>query len=160
MNTLATPSRGAVVEASHAEAERRLPELTAVFRRLQHKAQQARAQREQLVDAIAAAGPAAGVLAKRLEDLDECTEHAAARQQELQAEIAAGRGAGVDVDHLREALADFDPSWTELFPREQIRVLRLLIEEVRHDARTTEVSITFRPAGVQALAAELQGAGR
>lgn len=149
-----------VVKAMHTEAERRLPELTAELRRLQHEAQQARVQREQMVDAIAAAGPAAGVLAQRLQEVDERMERAATRQQELQAEIAAGHGEGVDVDHLRTALADFDPIWNALFPREQIRVLRLLIEEVRYDARTTEVAITFRPGGVQALATELQGASR
>ena len=62
--------------------------------------------------------------------------------------------AAIDEDDLRTALADFEPVWDELFTAERVRIVRLLVEDVRFDADRSEVSITFRPGGVRALAAE------
>ena len=58
----------------------------------------------------------------------------------------------VNADELRDALADLEPVWAELFPKEQARVLDLLIERVVFDAEAGEVAITFRPDGPRSLA--------
>ncbi len=38
-----------------------------------------------------------------------------------------------------------------LTPKEQVRVLELLIERVEYDGEAGTVSVTFRPTGIRAL---------
>ncbi len=52
------------------------------------------------------------------------------------------------------ALFAFGPVWETLSPREQARVVRLLIERVDYDGKAGTVSLTFRPSGIQALSQE------
>lgn len=61
---------------------------------------------------------------------------------------------GIDPADLREALRAFDPVWDRLTTPEQARVIQLLVERVEYDGAAGRVAITFRPAGVRALAAE------
>jgi len=53
------------------------------------------------------------------------------------------------------ALADFDPVWENLSPREQARIVELLVERVAYDATQESVSVSFRPAGFKAFAGGL-----
>ena len=76
------------------------------------------------------------------------------RLRDLQREIAANGENGVDLSHLRVALAGFQPIWDQLFPREQERILRLLIERITYDPETGDADIELRPCGIEALAAE------
>ncbi len=61
----------------------------------------------------------------------------------------------VDEAEIAAALADFDTVWDCLAPREQGRVVELLVERVAYDGGTGSISITFRPAGIKTLAGEL-----
>jgi hypothetical protein len=47
----------------------------------------------------------------------------------------------------------FDGVWDTLQPREQARVIELLIESVVWDGEAESVSITFQPTGIKTLAA-------
>ena len=53
------------------------------------------------------------------------------------------------------ALADFDALWASLAPREQARVVELLVERVAYDGPGGSVAITFRPSGIRTLGPEL-----
>jgi site-specific DNA recombinase len=76
------------------------------------------------------------------------------RREELDAEAnAIGTGA-VDPDALRIALAGFQPIWNTLFPREQERILRLLIERITYHPDGGDVDLELRPCGINVLAAE------
>ena len=57
----------------------------------------------------------------------------------------------IDPKELRQALSDLEPTWAELFPAEQKRVLTLLLERVEFDATEGEVAITFRPGAPRGL---------
>ena len=46
----------------------------------------------------------------------------------------------------------FVPVWENLSPREQGRIIHLLVERVAYDAEHEPVAITFRSTGVRALA--------
>ena len=59
-------------------------------------------------------------------------------------------------ESVATALAEFDGVWEALVPREQARVLELLIEGVEHDGESGDVAITFRPTGIKTLAAEFE----
>ena len=48
-----------------------------------------------------------------------------------------------------------DPQvWDTLSPREQARVIRLLVEQVNYDGEKGTVSVTFHPSGIKVLADE------
>lgn len=50
--------------------------------------------------------------------------------------------------------------WGSLTPREQVRVVQLLVERVDYDGSKGKVSISFRPAGIKTLAGELADQGK
>ena len=62
---------------------------------------------------------------------------------------------GVNPIELQAALMALEAVWAELFPREQARILRLLMEEVQYDAARNEVTFTFRPGGWKGIALDL-----
>lgn len=57
-------------------------------------------------------------------------------------------------DQVREALAQFDPLWGELFPGEQSRIIQLLVERV--DVSLEGLEIRLRSNGLASLLGELQ----
>ena len=59
----------------------------------------------------------------------------------------------LDEQEVIEALAALEPVWDELYPAEQARILRLLIERVV--VAPEGISITLHAAGIRSLVAEL-----
>lgn len=57
----------------------------------------------------------------------------------------------VDEREVVRALSLFDPVWESLTPREQARIVQLLVERVNYDGQNGIVSTTFRPTGIKAL---------
>ena len=55
---------------------------------------------------------------------------------------------------VREAFERLDPTWDELFPAEQARLVQLLVERV--DVKTDGIAIRLRTRGLTALLAELR----
>lgn len=66
------------------------------------------------------------------------------------------RSAGLSPNVVREALADFDRIWDELFPAEQARLVRLLVERV--DVSDGGIRVRLRTEGLRDVIHELQGA--
>jgi hypothetical protein len=66
-------------------------------------------------------------------------------------------GAAEDTDleegDVIEALGVLEPVWDELYPAEQARIMRLLIERI--DVAPDGISVTLRAAGIRSLVAEL-----
>jgi site-specific DNA recombinase len=52
-----------------------------------------------------------------------------------------------------EALGALEPVWDELYPAEQARILRLLIDRI--DVASDGISVTLHAAGIRSLVAEL-----
>jgi site-specific DNA recombinase len=65
------------------------------------------------------------------------------------------RAAGLDVAAVKEALADFDRIWSELFPAEQARLVRLLVERV--DVSGDGIRVRLRTEGLRDVIGELRG---
>ena len=63
---------------------------------------------------------------------------------------------GLTEGEVREALCDLDPLWDELFPGEQARVLRLLVERV--EVHPDGLNLRFRIDGLQTLVADIANA--
>ena len=54
-----------------------------------------------------------------------------------------------DRDVVEHALREFDPVWNSLSPREQERVLKLLVQPVDYNGESGQVEITFEPDGFE-----------
>lgn len=74
------------------------------------------------------------------------------RATEVRERIVALSRDIVDQREVENALSLFDPVWETLTPREQARVIQLLVERVDYDGRRGTIAITFRPNGIKALA--------
>jgi site-specific DNA recombinase len=58
-------------------------------------------------------------------------------------------------EKVTKALSAFDPVGETLAPNEQARVIELLVEKVEYDGHDEQVTVTFHPTGIKALADEL-----
>ena len=67
------------------------------------------------------------------------------------AELQSGLIGEADV---QTAFADFGGLWASLSPREQRRVIHLLVARVEFDAVESAIDVTFHATGIQALAHE------
>ena len=61
----------------------------------------------------------------------------------------------VSTQEVTDALAALDPVWETLAPKEQARIVRLLVERVEYDGEKGKVTMTFRPSGLRALGEDL-----
>lgn len=91
----------------------------------------------------------------RLADAHDRIRDAERRVTEIDDELAVLGSDLLEERDVAAALADFDAVWECLAPREQSRVIDLLVERVAYDGAGGSVSITFRPSGIKALAGEL-----
>ncbi|MCC7409110.1 MAG: recombinase family protein [Phycisphaeraceae bacterium] len=98
---------------------------------------------------------ASGAASLELADTQERLHVSEQRATQIRAEIVALEGEMVDEREVQTALSAFNPVWDTLSPREQARIIRLLVERVDYDGKAGTVAVTFRPNGIKALAQEL-----
>jgi len=91
----------------------------------------------------------------RLADSQEHVRVAERRLTEIDNELASLRSKLMDEAEVARALADFDKLWETLAPREQSRVLDLLVERVDYDGEHGRISLTFHATGIKSLTNEL-----
>jgi site-specific DNA recombinase len=89
-----------------------------------------------------------------LADLQERLRLAEQRGAEIQARLAALDRERITEQEVAAALGGFDPVWEALRPREQARIVQLLVERIDYDGGAGTIAITFHPAGLKTLAAE------
>jgi site-specific DNA recombinase len=90
----------------------------------------------------------------RTAEVEERSLAAERRIAETGEEIARLVATDVSEEQVEAALGEFESVWGRLTPKEQARVLALLIERVDHDGKDGSVEITFYPTGMKALAAQ------
>lgn len=78
------------------------------------------------------------------------------RLSEIDSELTRLDQNAISDAEVARSLADFDKIWQSLAPREQARILELLIDRVDYDGERGQVSLTFRPCGIRSLTHELQ----
>jgi hypothetical protein len=71
-------------------------------------------------------------------------------------ETGAADDAVLEEGDVIEALGALEPVWDELYPAEQARILRLLIERIA--VAPDGISVTLHAAGIRSLVTELAGA--
>jgi len=117
--------------------------------------QRLRNEERGLITNAANNGGAGSVLADRLADIQDRMQAVERRQTDIREQIIAMQGSLVDEADLKKALSLFDPVWEHLFPREQVRILRLLIERIDYHGGEGTLEITFRDVGIKTLREEL-----
>jgi site-specific DNA recombinase len=124
----------AALEAERASLERELARWSAEVR-----------------DVVAHVGPsdADSPAVARLADLQDRIRGAERRATEVREQMHAIRARSVDQQEVAQALARLDPVWNSLTPREQTRVVELLVERVDYDGARGKVAVTFHPNGIR-----------
>ena len=135
-------------------AERR--GVKAEGKRVEKEIGAARQDRDGLTAAIAkAGGRVEQALLSSLEAVQERITTLDTRLAEVRDREAALAAQHVDEADVTRALQAFDELWSVLLTPEKERVLGLLIERVTYDGATQKLEITFAPAGIATLAAEV-----
>ena len=78
-------------------------------------------------------------------------ETADRRSQQITMELAMLEAQRIDDQQIKNVLTGFDDLWQALPPKEQVRLVRLLIESVNFDGPGGNVAITFHPTGLKSL---------
>ncbi len=149
----------ATIAAAHAERKEQLAlvgaEIRDCERELQHVAEQ-----EGMLAVTAGQARRAGQVARRkLDALADQGDEQELRLKSLRAKQESLVTTTIDAEALRQAIESFDPIWEVLHPREQVRVMRLLIDEIRYDGESDELAIQFAADGVKFLLDENDGEG-
>jgi site-specific DNA recombinase len=71
----------------------------------------------------------------------------------LRRENIAAEHTELEEGDVIEALGALEPVWDELYPAEQARIMRLLVERI--DVAPDGISVTLHAAGIRSLVAEL-----
>jgi site-specific DNA recombinase len=138
------------VRQAHSQAARQADELAIEQRRLERELANYHRDLLALVRSPKA-GDDAGFSSARLADLQDRIASAERRLTEVGDEAERHRRNGVSESDVAAALAEFDPIWESLSPREQGRLLQLLIERVDYDGQEGLLSLTFHATGLASL---------
>jgi site-specific DNA recombinase len=135
------------LEEMQAQAKARIKNLEAENRRLARDLASYNAELRKL-----AARPATnGAATDRMADLQDRIRAGEQRATQVREELVRLAGELVDEEEAARALAAFDPVWETLTPREQVRLIRLLVQRVDYDGEKGTVSVSFHPAGIKTL---------
>lgn len=93
--------------------------------------------------------------ASRLGELNERIRTAEQRLTELRERAITLSREIVDEREVTRSMAAFDPVWETLTPKEQSRVMRLLVKRIDYDGDAGTVSLTFHPEGLRDLTDEV-----
>ena len=96
----------------------------------------------------------ASMAAERLDQVAAKSGSTTSRLTSLKRQLSYAQGQTIDADDLTTAIAQFDPIWDVLLPRERVRIVRLLIQQVDFNGETGTMGITFQPSGIKALVAD------
>jgi len=145
------------IEAVIADRVQNKPTLETEQRSLQAAYEASRSEAKRLVVALAQQSEGdSRSITERLAELDLRANQIETRLAEIQKAMLAMASRPIDRTDIANALSLFNPVWDGLKPREQARVLHLLIDHIDYDGEAGEIAITFHPTGISSLAHEVK----
>jgi site-specific DNA recombinase len=123
----------------------------AVIRRDRDDVHQERKRHYEELQHVATSGKTTTEITDRIEDLHRRLSEADRRLSDLESRITELEDETISQAEARSVFADFDGLWASLIPREQARLLKLLISAVEYDGKAGAVSVTFRPTSIRSL---------
>ena len=142
-----TALRAEVLRQARAQTESQLAEMSAECRRLDKDLALYHGE----ICKLATSGRAGAVTSSRLADLHEQVTGAEARLADQRGQIVELERDQLSSQDVDAAFTDFDQVWDALSPREQARLLALLIASVNFDAADSTIEISFHPTAIKAL---------
>jgi site-specific DNA recombinase len=88
---------------------------------------------------------------RRIAELNELLASDDQRLTQLDTKIDELECQTITKEQAKAVFSDFDTLWENLIPREQARLLKLLISKVEFDGKAGTVSVTFRPTSIHSL---------
>jgi len=140
------------LKQTRAQGQKRIKELEVEKRSLERDLKRHNGELRKLAGRLATNGTATD----RVADLQDRIRVAEQRTTQVREELIALGRELIDEKEVARALSLFDPVWDSLAPREQVRVIRLLVQRVDYDGEQGTVSVTFHPAGIKTLSQELE----
>jgi len=113
----------------------------------------------ELVNQSVDRGPARSDVADRLADLNDQIVSLENREAVLREELATAESQSLDEEEVASLLSAFGPIWQSLPPRDQIRIIRLIVDRVDFDGRDRTVRVVFRSTGLMRLCQEFGETG-
>jgi site-specific DNA recombinase len=138
------------LEETRAQATARIRDLEAEKKGLERDLARHNAEIRKLAGRLATNGTATD----RMADLQDRIGAVEQRNTQVREELITLGRERLDEREVARLLAVFDPVWETLAPREQVRVIRLLVQRVDYDGEKGTVSVTFHPAGIKMLSRE------
>ena len=142
----------ATIRQARKQVKEQITQLESEKTRLERELKRSHGQVRKLVAETASSS---GSAATRLGDLNERIRIAEQRLTEIREDSLTLSRQMVSTHEVTDALAAFDPVWETLSPKEQARIVHLLVERVEYDGEKGKVTMTFRPSGLRALGADL-----
>jgi site-specific DNA recombinase len=136
------------------ESDRLMSKLEAEQRKGKRELRQLNEKVQKLVRQSFSKGSGKEPAIDQLADLQDRIRTLEQRMTVVREQLISTQRQTVDENDLRNALGAFDPVWESLAPREQSRIVRLLIERVGYDGRDGRVTVTFHSPGIKALCSE------
>jgi len=123
----------------------------AVFRRERDDLGRERKRHHEELQQLVTSGKATTDVTAQIADLHARLSASDQRLPDLDSRIAELESQTVTQAEARAVFADFDSLWQSLIPREQARLLKLLISTVEYDGEAGTVSVTFRSTSIRSL---------
>jgi len=140
--------RAEVWKRAQAHVDCELPELQSNRRNVAREL----AWHHDEIKILATNGPANGATTARIADLHERVARAEAQLAQWTKQVEALEHERLEAADVAAAFADFDNVWNALSPREQAKVLAILISRVEFDAKDDTIAVAFHPTGIRSLA--------
>jgi len=134
-----------------ADAQSAVAAELAEARREREDLRRERGRHQQELQQLATSAQMTTDVTTRIAELHERLAAAERRLPELDSKVADLEAQTVSEAEARFAFADFDALWASLAPREQARLLNLLVSTVEYDGNAGTVSVTFRPTSIRSL---------
>ena len=102
----------------------------------------------QLRELVPNVGSGDQTVTELMADLHQRIDQTESRLKEVLQELGGLEDPSVNEGDLRAALAEFEPVWESLNSREQVRIVRTLIEHIDYSGKTNRLRFRFRsPSG-------------
>ena len=138
------------IRQAREQGQKRIGELEAEQKAIQRELERDNATLRKVAREI----PQSGHATERMAELQDRIRAAEQRATQVREELIALGRELMGEEEAARTLALFDPVWDTLSPREQARVIHLLVEQVNYDGEKGTVAVTFHPSGIKALAGE------
>ena len=139
---------GETLRQARAQAEEAIERLTGERRIVERGLARCHAE----IRRTAMSGPATSAATARIADLTDQVAQSERRLAEVDGQVVELRRDLVTEADVAAAFADFDNVWTALSPREQVRLINLLVHRVEFDAADSSIEVSFYPSGIKSLA--------